>query len=124
MYKALFESHLRYGDIVWNALSNTKLSKLQRLQIRVRKLIENVKYRDGWDCNWLDVKSLVSFDQGVMAYKILHCLCPDNLHYKFVERSMISAYGTRNHRDSQIPKVEVCRGKFLLLWCQKLELNS
>ena len=32
VYKALFESHLRYGDIVWNALSNTKLSKLQSLQ--------------------------------------------------------------------------------------------
>ena len=43
VYKALFESHLRYGDIVWNALSNTKLFKLQRLQIRARKLIENAK---------------------------------------------------------------------------------
>ena len=40
VYKALFESHLHYGDIVWNALSNTKLSNLlQRLQIRARKLI-------------------------------------------------------------------------------------
>ena len=51
VYKALFESHLRYGDIVWNALSNTKLSKLQRLQIRARKLIDNAKYKDGWNCN-------------------------------------------------------------------------
>ena len=49
VYKALFESHLRYGDIVWNALSNTKLSKLQRLQIRAKKLIENAKYKDGWN---------------------------------------------------------------------------
>ena len=57
VHKALFESHPRYGDIVWNALSNTKLSKLQRLQIRARKLLENVKYKDGWNCNWLDVKS-------------------------------------------------------------------
>ena len=46
VYKALFESHLRYGDIVWNALSDTKLSQLQRLQIRSRKLIENAKYID------------------------------------------------------------------------------
>ena len=56
VYKALFEGHLRYGDIVWNALSDTKLSQLQKLQIRARKLIENAKYRDGWNCNWLDVK--------------------------------------------------------------------
>ena len=27
VYTALFESHLCYGDIVWNPLSNTKLSK-------------------------------------------------------------------------------------------------
>ena len=42
VYKALFESHLRYGDIA---------SKLQRLQIRARKLIENAKYKDGWNIN-------------------------------------------------------------------------
>ena len=29
-YKALFETHLCYGDIVWNVLPNTKLSELQR----------------------------------------------------------------------------------------------
>ena len=107
VYKAFFESHLRYGDIVWNALSNTKLSKLQRLQIRASKLIENAKYKDGWNCNWLDVKSLISFDQGVMTYKILHGLCPDNLRHKFVERSMVSEFKTRNHRDLQMPKVRL-----------------
>ena len=40
-----------------------------------------------------------------MIYKILHGLCPDNLRHKFVERSMISEYGTRNRRDLQIPKI-------------------
>ena len=63
VYRAFFESHLRYGDIDRNALSDTKLSQLQRLQIRARKLTENAKYKDGWNCNWLDVKSLISFDQ-------------------------------------------------------------
>ena len=63
IYKALCKRHLRYGNIVWNALSNTNLSKLQRLQIKARKLIENAKYKDGRNCNWLDVKSLISFDQ-------------------------------------------------------------
>ena len=107
MYKALFESHLRYGDVVWNAVSNIKLSKLQRLQIRARKLIENSKYKDWWNCNWLDVKPLSSFNQGVMTYKILHGLYPDDLRHKFVESSMISEYGTRNHRNLQIPKARL-----------------
>ena len=107
VYKALFESHLRYGDIVWNALYNTKLSKLQRLQIRAKKIIENAKYKDGWNCNLLDVKSSISFDQEVMTYKILHGLFPDNLCNKCVKSFMVSEYKTRNHRDLQIPKVRL-----------------
>ena len=111
MYKALFKSHLRYGDNVWNALSDTKLSQSQRLQIRARKLTEDAKYKDWWNWNWMDVKSLISFDQGVMTCKILYGLCPNNLRHKFVERSMISEYGTRNHRDLQIPKVRLEHAK-------------
>ena len=49
----------------------------------------------------------ISFDQGVVTYKILHGLCPDNLRNKSVERSMVSEYKTRNHRDSQILKVRL-----------------
>ena len=48
-----------------------------------------------------------SFDQGVMTYKILHDLCPENLRHKFTERSIISEYRTRNHGDLQIPKVRL-----------------
>ena len=107
VYKTLLEGHFCSGDIVWNAPSETKLSHLRRLQVRARKLTQNAKYEDGWDCNWLDVKSLISFHQGVMTCKILHGLCPDNLRHKLVERSMISEYGTRNHRDLHIPKVRL-----------------
>ncbi len=107
VYKALFESHLRYGNIVWGSLSETKLAHLQRLQTKARGLIEGAKYKDGWTCNWLDVKSLFSFDQGVMTYKILHDLCPSNLCQKFTKRSSISEYRTRNQRDLEIPKVRL-----------------
>ena len=105
--KALFQSHIRYGTIVWNALSNTKLSKFQKLQIRARKLIENAKYKGGWNCNLLNVKSFISFDQGVITYKVLHGLCPDNLRHKVVERSMIPDYRTRTRRDLYIPKIRL-----------------
>ena len=63
VYKALFESHLRYGSIVWSALSNTKLSQLQRIQTRAKELIENARYKDGWTCQWVTVKSLISFEK-------------------------------------------------------------
>ena len=105
--KALFESHLRYGNIFWSTLAKTKLSQLQRLQTRAKKLIANAKYKDGWTCKWLSVESLISFDQGVMTYKILHDLCPENLRHKFTERSMISEYRTRNRGDLQTPKVRL-----------------
>ena len=72
-----------------------------------QKLIANAKYKDGWTCKWLAVKSLISFDQGVMIYKILHGLCPENLRLKFTERSMISEYRTRNGGDLQISKVRL-----------------
>jgi len=80
---------------------------LQILQIGARKQIEEAKYKDGWNCNWVDVKSLISFYQRFMTYKILHGQLPDNLRRKFVERSMISEYGTRNQRDLPIPKVRL-----------------
>ena len=67
----------------------------------------DAKYKDGWNCEWLNVKSLLSFDNGVMTYKILHDLCPENLRHKFTERSMITDYRTRNHGDLQIPKVRL-----------------
>ena len=107
VYKALFESHLRYGNIVWSALSNTKLSKLQRLQTRAKELIANARYKDGWTCQWLTVKSLISFEKGVMTYRILHDLCTENLRHKFTERSMVADYMTRNSGDLQIPKVRL-----------------
>ena len=62
---------------------------------------------DGLVAKWFTVKSLISFDQGVMTYKILHDLCPENLRHNFTERSMISEYRNRNCGDLQIPKVRL-----------------
>ena len=59
----------------------------------------------------MDVKSLISFNQGVMTYKTLHGLCPDSLCHKFLEISMISEYEKRNLRDLQTPKVGLAQTK-------------
>ena len=107
IWRALFARRLRYDNVVWNALSNIKLSKLQRLQTRAKKLIVNGKYKDGWTCNWLTVNSFIFFDQEVMAYTILHDLCPEKLCHNFTNRSMISEFRTRNRGNLQILKVRL-----------------
>ena len=71
------------------------------------ELIANARYKDGWTCERLTVKSLISFENGVMTYRILHDLCPENLRHKITERSMVSDYKTRNNGDLQIPKVRL-----------------
>ena len=78
VYKALFKSHLRYVDIIWNALSSTKLIQLQRLQTMGWKLLEDSRLKDGWNCKWLNVEPLKSpsIKKESMPYKFLHGLCP------------------------------------------------
>ena len=36
MYWAWTESHLRYGNIIWSCISDTKLDNLQTLQFRAK----------------------------------------------------------------------------------------
>ena len=48
VYRALFESHLRYGNVVWGSLSSTKLQTLQCLQNRALSIIESAKFKDPW----------------------------------------------------------------------------
>ena len=60
VYRAIVESHLRYGNEVWGSLSDTRLDHLQHLQDRARKLIENAYSKGGWVCNWLSVLTLLN----------------------------------------------------------------
>ena len=66
IYRALVESHLRYGNELWGSLSDTKLNHLQYLQDRARALIENEHSKDGWVCNWLSVINCIKYDKAVM----------------------------------------------------------
>ena len=63
---ALIESHLRYCSVIWGCLSNTKLNPLQN---RARRLIECARHKDGWVCDWLDVRNLIKYDQLITTYK-------------------------------------------------------
>ena len=104
VYRALFESHLRYSNELWGSLSNTKLDHLQRLQTRAKTLIESSRLKDGWKCNWISVSNLIKFDRAVMVYKILNGLYPENLKGRLVAKSQISSYRTRNQLDIDTPR--------------------
>ena len=72
IYHALFESHLRYGNVVWGSLPNTKLQTLQRLQNRAFPIIENARLKDPWNNNGLRVYQIIYFDRSIMVHKIVN----------------------------------------------------
>ena len=113
VYRALFESHLRYGDELWGSLSATKLENLQRLQNRVQTLIEGAKLEDGWICKWLSVSNLNKYDRAIMKYKMTNGLCPDSLEIN-LSLDQRSSYSTRNQLDIDIQRqnMEFPKGSF------------
>ena len=107
VYRAIFESHLRYGDVIWGSLSATNLHTLQRLQNRAISIIERAKIKDHWQNNLLNIETLIRFDRSVMVYKVVNKLCPESLWDMYEQRCNLSSYNTRNNRDLHIPKVNL-----------------
>ena len=105
VYKALVESHLRYADVVWGSLFETKITALQRLQNRAFEIIQGLKIKDSLIRPTFSIDQMFQFDRSVLMYKIINKICPESLHDKFAERSSISKYDTRNKTDLQIPRL-------------------
>ena len=51
VYRALFENHLRYGNVVWGSLSSAELQTLQCMQNRALSIIASARYKDPWPKN-------------------------------------------------------------------------
>ena len=107
VYKALVESHLRYADVVWGSLSETKITALQRLQNRAFEIVQGSKIKDSLIRPTFSIDQMFQFDRSVLMYKIINKICPESLHDKFAERSSISKYDTRNKTDLQIPRLNL-----------------
>ena len=63
--------------------------------------------KDAQICNYADDTTIYACDsniEGVMIYKIMNGLCPDNLRGRLVTRSQISSYQTRNQLDIDTPR--------------------
>ena len=99
VYYALIESHLRYANVVWGSLSDTKMEALERLQNRAFRIIDSSRLKDSWERRSLNVNQLMLFDRSVMTFKIVNNLCAEILQNKFQESSSISKYTTKNIRD-------------------------
>ena len=101
------ESHLRYGNMVWGHLPETKLHTLQKIQNMAFYLIESAPIKDQIPSTWLNVEKLITYDWAIMVHKILAGICPENLKGKFTRRSQITKYETRKINDLQIPKTRL-----------------
>ena len=55
VYYALVESHLRYANVVWGSLSDTKMEALQRLQNRAFDIIDSSRLKGLWERRSLNV---------------------------------------------------------------------
>ena len=65
------------------------------------------KIKDAYNKNILNVNQLMTFDRAVMTFKIVNQLCPEGLQNKFIERSALSKYNTRNMRDLDVQKLKL-----------------
>ena len=63
--------------------------------------------KDAWNKNLGNISQLITFERAVMTYKIVNQLCPEGLQNKFIERSVISKYNTRNRRDRHVQKLKL-----------------
>ena len=95
VYYALVESHLRYANVVWGSLSDTKMEALQRLQTRAFDISDSSRFKGSWERRSLNVNQVINFDRSLMTYNIVNNLCPEILQNKCQERSSISKYNTR-----------------------------
>ena len=114
VYRALVESHLRYGNLIWGHLSATKIHSLQKLQDRAMTLIQSAPIKDRIPSATLSLNELIKLDQAMMVHKILNEQCPEILKQKFTKRSQVSKYETRRANDLQVPRprLEITKKNF------------
>ena len=64
------------------------------------------------------------FDRAVMMFKIVNMLCPEGLQNKFIERSALSNYKTRNMKNLHIQKLKLEHTKRSFLYTAPNTWNS
>ena len=115
--------HEQMKDKITKSVLNTKLCNLQRYQDRALELIES-SINNAYNKNILNVNQLLIFDRAVMTFKIVNQLCPEGLQNKFIERSALSKYNTRNMKDLHVQKLKLEHTKKSFLYTGPKAWNS
>ena len=87
------ESHFRYGNLLWDHVSATKLHNSQKLQDRAITLIQSAHIKDRIPSATLSANESVTSGDGVLNEQ-----CTEILKRKFTKRSQVSKYETRGVR--------------------------
>ena len=77
MYKAHAENHLRYADVIWGSLSNTKISALLKMQNRAFD-IEESKITNFLIRPTFSIDQMFQFGRSVLMFKIITKICPES----------------------------------------------
>ena len=78
-YLALVESHVRYADVIWGSLLDTKIESLQRLQDRAVSMIHTPRIKDNWTPKFYHMNSLLHLIAPLWFIKSL-ISCVQKIH--------------------------------------------
>jgi hypothetical protein len=121
IYNSAIQPCFDYGVTIWGTTNDLNLSKLQRLQNFVARIIQNnfdyINVR-GIDLvksiGWMSVKDRFKYFQHLLLFKSVHGKAPDYLCNNIVFNIEINKYETRNHPldlYTDIPKNEISKKK-------------
>ena len=101
IYRSLFESRLRYCDVVWGSCNNNLKEKLQRQQDRAIHIVTKQRFKNNTEQAYnelevLNVQQLIDFDTSTMMFKLISGTTPDYLNDLFVPASQIHDHYTRH----------------------------
>ena len=109
LYNTLFESHLRYGIILWSNTSCKNFNLICRIQKKAIRIINKTRYNHPTNTlfkksNILQLEDLVSLYHYELMYKFTHNILPSGIVSHFTQNSEIHPYATRQMTHPHINK--------------------
>ncbi len=109
-------SKLFYCSTVWSGTSKKNIKKVQRVQNFAARVITNTRKYDHitpvlQQLQWLPVKSILLYRDGVLAFKCVKGLAPSYLTVGFQKRSTVHDKDTRNKDLLTVPYYKSASGQ-------------
>ena len=80
IHRSLVESHVRYGNVVWGSCGEVLLTKLQKLQNRVARIVTRSEFDENAEPLIKELRwKTVRCDTGITMHKSLHKIAPTYL---------------------------------------------